>query len=403
MMSVIISQLVEAPAETKKEDFSFLVFGDNRLPGHLPYTRTQKNKINAFFNQVKKYAFGPGVKLSFDLGFDPNSHKLIWLKMWPQGIPNQYQIMTLKNGWPELMLRGIPPRVALRSEGQAWVYTSIIRDIKRGVDTENGPTFCLNTGDMTYNGHQGKTRKKSPYWSDFYKRFYIKLPEGSPEGLPARFFPAPGNHESWADEELRGFRSTFPYLKKLGFSKENRTYMFDHKQCRFIFLDTGDMDYKNPSAWGGKHPDFKGQMQQLTGWLKEAEENNTRHVFITYHNPSFCRAGFGPLPEGNNPHLYIKSFADDLDITVFNGHVHTTEAYKVDGIRYLVLGAGGGEQKYGANQMPRNYPADLYWKGNPRVEDYNYLEVKISGNDLRFIIKRYRPTEEEKLQNIEIY
>jgi hypothetical protein len=400
---VINRQQAKTFTGDKNKDFSFIAFGDNRLPGHLPYSKEETNKINEFFEQVKEYAYGPDVKIQADMGFDPETNKLAWFKIWPEMFPEKYSIMMLKNGWPQLMVRGIPPQVALRSEGQAWVYENMLREIDQGIKTPDGPQFCLSTGDLTYNGYQGKTRDESPYWSDFYQRFLKRLPVGSPEGLPARFFAAPGNHESWADGGLEGFISTFPYLSELGFTRDNRIYMFDHNGCRFIFLDTGDMDYHNPEAWGGKHPDFQGQMKMLTKWLKEAKNKKSRHVFITYHNPSFCRAGFGPLPDRHNPHSYIKPFGGKLDITVLTGHVHTTEIYKVDGIRYLVLGAGGGEQGYIVNEMPQDYPEELYWRGNPRVEDYNYLTVKVSGKGARFFLKRFRPTEQKKYGEIELY
>ncbi len=34
-------------------------------------------------------------------------------------------------------------------------------------------------------------------------------------------------------------------------------------------------------------------------------------------------AGLGPIPEAQNPHKTIAAYAKDLDIVVFNGHVHT--------------------------------------------------------------------------------
>ena len=40
----------------------------------------------------------------------------------------------------------------------------------------------------------------------------------------------------------------------------------------------------------------------------------------------------------------IASYAKDMEIIVFNGHVHTTEIYEVDGVKYLMLGGGGAEQ-----------------------------------------------------------
>ena len=38
------------------------------------------------------------------------------------------------------------------------------------------------------------------------------------------------------------------------------------------------------------------------------------------------------------------SYAKDMEVVVLNGHVHTTELYEVDGVKYLLLGGGGAEQ-----------------------------------------------------------
>ena len=68
------------------------------------------------------------------------------------------------------------------------------------------------------------------------------------------------------------------------------------------------------------------------------------------------------------PTRFLPSYAKDLDIVVFNGHVHTTELYEVDGVKYLLLGGGGAEQDPilpGRTniKVPADYPPDLYWKG----------------------------------------
>jgi len=78
----------------------------------------------------------------------------------------------------------------------------------------------------------------------------------------------------------------------------------------------------------------------------------------------------------------VASYAKDLEIVVFNGHVHTTELYVVDGVKYLLLGGGGAEQDpilpgRTAIKVPAGYPADLYWKGQPPKEEYNYLLVDV--------------------------
>ena len=49
----------------------------------------------------------------------------------------------------------------------------------------------------------------------------------------------------------------------------------------------------------------------------------------------------GAIAESQNPHHVLAAYAKDLDIVVFNGHVHTTELFDVDGVKYLVLGGGG--------------------------------------------------------------
>jgi hypothetical protein len=41
-------------------------------------------------------------------------------------------------------------------------------------------------------------------------------------------------------------------------------------------------------------------------------------VFIAFHNPTFARSGMGAIPEAQNPHKILASYAKDLDITVFN-------------------------------------------------------------------------------------
>ena len=103
-------------------------------------------------------------------------------------------------------------------------------------------------------------------------------------------------------------------------------------------------------------------------WLDEAKAAGSRKVFIAFHAPAFCRSGMGPIPESQNPHKVIASYAKDLEIVVFNGHVHTTELYEVDGVKYLLLGGGGAEQDpilpgRTSIKVPAGYPPDLYWKG----------------------------------------
>lgn len=94
----------------------------------------------------------------------------------------------------------------------------------------------------------------------------------------------------------------------------------------------------------------------------------------------------------------IAAYAKDLELVVFNGHVHSTELYDVDGVKYLLLGGGGAEQDpilpgRTSIKVPADYPKDLYWKGKPPLEDYNYVLVDVEpGQKTKFSLSRFRPT-----------
>ena len=82
------------------------------------------------------------------------------------------------------------------------------------------------------------------------------------------------------------------------------------------------------------------------------------------------------------------------EIIVLNVHVHTTEAYDVDGVRYR---AGRRWRRTGFNsgasiKVPADYPPDLYWRGAPPVEEYNYVRVDVDPTQkTRFWVTRWRP------------
>ena len=176
--------------------------------------------------------------------------------------------------------------------------------------------------------------------------------------------------------------SAFPYLKEFGVSKEHLIYKFDYKGARFIFLWTGRYEESKPTAWVGTRPSYEEQMKQLKQWLDEAKAAGTRKIFVDFHNPVFCRVGMGPIPAAQNPHKILASYAKDLDIVVFNGHVHTTEIYEVDGVKYLLVGGGGAEQDpilpgRTSIKVPADYPQDLCWKGvnRPRRSTTTFLSM----------------------------
>jgi len=84
-------------------------------------------------------------------------------------------------------------------------------------------------------------------------------------------------------------------------------------------------------------------------------------------------------------------------VVVFNAHIHTTEMFDVDGVKYLMLGGGGAEQDpilpgRTSAKVPADYPRDLYWKGQPPQEEYNYVLVDVKPDQkTKFTLNRFRP------------
>ncbi len=111
----------------------------------------------------------------------------------------------------------------------------------------------------------------------------------------------------------------------------------------------------------------------------------------------------GAIPEAQNPHKILAAYTKDLDIAVFNGHVHTTELYEVDRVKYLLLG-GGGLPGRTHIKVPEGYPPDLYWKGQSPKEEYNYVLVDVQpGQKTKFTLNRFRPWSAEPFATVELF
>src|SRR6185295_5873873 len=203
--------------------------------------------------------------------------------------------------------------------------------------------------------------------------------------------------------------TAFPYLKKMGISDKKLIYKFDYEGVRFIFLWTGAYDYRAPTGWEATRPPYEAQMDQLKEWLNQAKATGIKKIFISFHSPVFARAGMGAIPAAQSPHNTIAAFAKDLEIVVFNGHVHTTEIYQVDGVKYLLLGGGGAEQDPilpGRTHLKvaDNYPQDLYWKGAAPREEYNYVLVDVKpGQKTTFTLNRFRPWSADPFATVTLY
>ncbi len=379
----------------KKSDsdqpLSFIVLGDNRLPGYLSFTKDQKNEFDDFAS--KNYSHRDVTQTSYD-----SDGRLKWFTHCPEGKTESCKHFILKDGWPEIIYdMSQSPNLTLIGAGQEWVYSSIIKDVSM---KENSNSLILHTGDIVYNGYYGTDSRHSPYWKYFEDNFLNQLPAGKPYGLPGRFYPAIGNHETWMDSHAEGVRNTVGYLDAMGVSKDNFMYHFQAERNLFIFLDTGD--YSQASDWAKtSKPGYSLQMRRLKNLLDTAKsDDRVDNVFVVLHKPPFVGAGHGHLSEEHNPHTTLMAYADSFDITVFSGHVHSTEAYLKNNIKYFVLGGGGAGQVYTTNCKPGDYYCqdELYWKDEPRQLEYNYMTVRLNDNTPEFTMNRWRPSAEPSFE-----
>ena len=385
---------------------------------YLPYKSDQREEatrlmVEIFDLVLPEKVSAETVKRDVELTYDAATGELVQIVM-PFDTRSEVTTLTVDKGWiteasveDVKLLPGVR-RTMFRLQGGEWVAREVVKDVKSG-----RAKLVLNTGDMVWWGKQGGTPSENPYWKLVYEDVLKQLPAPDGEmraaGLPGRVFPAVGNHEVWDDSDVQGLLSAFPYLKQFGVSDKRLIYKFDFNGVRFIFLWTGKYDYRVPSSWDGTRPDYEAQMIELKKWLDEAKAAGTRKVFVAFHAPAFCRSGMGAVPESQNPHKVLASYAKDLDIAVFNGHVHTTELYEVEGVKYLLLGGGGAEQDpilpgRTSIKVPANYPPDLYWKGQPPKEEYNYLLVDVDpGQKTKFTLNRFRPWSAEPFATIELF
>jgi hypothetical protein len=400
-----LSTAAQAQTATASGAFSFAAYGDSRPMMYLPYKDGNPDLTKLFVEMfglvMPERVAEAAVKRDIKMVFDPATKDLVEVVM-PFMSKSEVMTLSLDRGWVTRatvedvkLLPGVH-REMFQLEGGDWVAREIVQHVRAG-----RAKFVVSSGDVVWWGNQGLSINDSPYWKRLYDTMLKPLPPPDDEmrasGLEGRWFLSVGNHEVWGDPKIEGTLAAVPYLKNFGVTPERLIYKFDFKDVRFVFLWSGKYDYRSPSLWDGDRPKYAEQMTQLQQWLDEAKAKGIKKAFIVFHYPVFCRAGLGPIPEPDNPHKVIAAYAKDLDLVVFNGHVHTTELYDVDGVRYLLLGGGGAEQDpilpgRTSIKVPAGYPQELYWKGQPPREEYNYVLVDVEpGQKTKFTLTRYRP------------
>jgi len=401
----LLPTVAQAQTTSPTRGFSFAACGDSRPMMYLPYKDGNPDLVRLFTEMfglvLPEKVAEEVVKRDVKMIFDPHTKDLVQVVM-PFMTKTEVMTLSVDQGWVTQavvedvkLLPGVH-REMFQLQGGDWVAREIVQHVQAG-----RARFVINSGDVVWWGNQGHLISDSPYWKRVNDTMLKLLPPPDDEmraaGLDGRWFLSVGNHEVWGDPKIEGTLAAVPYLKNFGVTPERLIYKFDFKDVRFVFLWTGKYDYRSPSQWDGDRPVYAEQMTRLRQWLDEAKDKGMKKTFIVFHYPVFCRAGLGPIPEPDNPHTVIAAYAKDMEVIVFNGHVHTTELYDVDGVKYLLLGGGGAEQDpivpgRTSLKVPADYPPELYWKGRPPLEEYNYVLVDVEpGEKTKFTLTRYRP------------
>lgn len=372
------------PPENKNK-FSFIVFGDTRTELCLKGGKVKEDSI--MFKVRKFHSSVPDTAIK--LYFNDAGNQLDSFKIERKALKAFYS-----NGWPDSVIE--KGAKAYDPRGYKKIYEQVAWRIKkdRQPDDTDHVDFAIHTGDVVL----WNDNACNEYWQEFTNRFYDKLKQADCRN---RLFPVIGNHEYWDDYYAENYLSHFDHLRPCKDSIGLHYYSFRYGNSTFIFLCSGGIcdDGSYDKCWNCSVANFWEQMAFLDQELSYAKKHKVKHVFITYHKPSFSHSKHGPLIPRYNPTFFIERFKKenrDINITVFSGHNHTTEVYVKDEIRYLVIGGGGAMQYFKTNDSIPGQPEELYWKfpkgdRKNRVERYNFLKVDVDGEKVNFTLFNYEP------------
>jgi hypothetical protein len=161
--------------------FSFAAYGDSRTMMYLPPKEAQKEEaiklMVEMFNLVmpEKYA-EEVVRKDVKLTYDPASGDLVQIVM-PFMSRSEVMTLTVDNGWVTeasvedvKLLPGVR-RTMFRLQGGEWVAHEVVKAVQSG-----RAGFVINSGDIVWWGHQGRTVFDSPYWKHVDRTLLSRLP-----------------------------------------------------------------------------------------------------------------------------------------------------------------------------------------------------------------------------------
>jgi hypothetical protein len=180
------------------------------------------------------------------------------------------------------------------------------------------PDIVLTTGDNDYPAGEAATldRNIGRYYHAFIAPYHSQLGTGATVN---RFFPALGNHD-WYTAGAQ------PYVNYFTLPGNERYYTFSRGPVQFFALDS---DPHEPDGTTSDSP----QGQWLQGQL---QASHACWKIVYFHHPPYSSG----TTHGSSVWMQWPFRQWGVDV-VLNGHEHSYERLEVDGLLYVVNGAGG--------------------------------------------------------------
>lgn len=162
--------------------------------------------------------------------------------------------------------------------------------------------------------------------------------------LPVPTYYIPGNNDLIYDETIE--RKTRALYNEV--VNENDYYAIEHNNAHLLLLDNS---YRRD-----------GFPEEELTWLQtELDRDVGDYTFLFYHRPIAVPGeslfGDDETPDSREQNDKFRELIADYSIThIFNGHLHTTFNYELDGIAVTVSGGGGAE----AQSIFKNTGGELF-------------------------------------------
>lgn len=206
------------------------------------------------------------------------------------------------------------------------------------------PDFLLHTGDLIY--PDGAAEDLDPKFFTIYQKVLSRVP----------FYGTLGNHDIRTENGqpfLDAF--VFPQNGPIRIPSE-RNYYVDYANARIAIIDSTQ--------------DEATLQSRIAPWLERVmSTRNATWKFAVIHHPAYSSGAHGNTARIQKvlSLLFSKLHID----VVFAGHDHHYERFKpIDGVTYIVTGAGG------AGRYPRkteNPQSAFYWN-----DDWSFTQIQVS-------------------------